>query len=269
MLAWQICLLCTTPVSAGEEEKSQEANSLSGQISGQTVQKNASEAADSSLDLGWKKPLESGPDLIFYFAEAISGKKLKPETYDLLRGVERVQILSDRIVFERVDKEHLDLSFESEHGAKFYDDWKKTKTNTEHKFGKAGLDFLESVESVQINGDRIEVLRKNNEEIQIEMGSKKLHRAFDLRAIRFRQISLAVDSSSQHPAIKDIQGVTAVLNMPGFSLPVDVKEFKKLRLEKENDLTVGVKNPVPGAMRAFLFLPEILRFHFRLARKEQ
>jgi hypothetical protein len=231
--------------------------------------KNADEKKTSIEEiLHWSKPISEGPDQIFYFAEAMSGKTLKPETYDLLRGVNEVTIDKDNIIFHRVDKEELKLGSDTEHGGKFFDDWEKSKVNLQIKFGPAGKEFLDSIASVHVNGDRIEVVRKGAQDTSVDMGQRKLHKAFDLRGLRFRQMSMAVDTSGKHPALKDIEGVTAVINAPGFNFPVDIKEFSKWRLEKENDIRVGVRNPVPSAVRSLFFLPSILRFHFLLPRKD-
>lgn len=219
-------------------------------------------------EIHWTKPISEGPDTIYYFAEAISGKTLKQETYDLLRGVIEVIIEKNKIIFHRVDNEQLQLSSDTEHGAKFFDDWDKSKINLEAKFGPAGKEFLDNIESVHVNKDRIQIARKGPAELCVELGKRKLHHAFDLRALRFRQISLAVDNNGKHPRMKDIEGVSAIINAPGFSFPVGVKEFGKLRLKKGNDINVGVSNPVPAPVRAFLFLPGILRFHFILPRKD-
>lgn len=220
-------------------------------------------------DFSWSKPIKDGPDTIFYFAEAISGKTLKDETKDLLRGVDKVTIDKTKISLHRVDDEQVDFAAESEHGRKFFEDWEKSKINLESKFGAAGKAFLDSIKSVQIDGSRIRIQRSNSDDFTVEMGERKLHHAFDLRGLRFGQISMNVDISNKHPGLKDIDGVSAVINAPGFSFPVRVREFSKLRLEKENDIKVGVSNPVPSAVRTFLFLPSILRFHFKLPRKEQ
>lgn len=244
------------------------AASESSESSNQVVSEAARQDPDDNPALYWKKQIESGPDQIFYFAEAVSGKKLRPETYKLLLGVNHVVIQADRIVFQRADGEEVTFSKDSVHGSKFFEDWEKSKLNLEQKFGAAGKNFLESVDGVLVKDDRIEVQRRNKEEFQVELGERKLHHAFDLRALRFKDIRLAVDKSDEHPYLKDIEGVSAVLNMPGFSFPVEVKEFRKIRMEKQNDIKVGVRNPVPGPMRALLFLPSILRFHFLLSRKD-
>jgi hypothetical protein len=217
----------------------------------------------------WEKPLNEGPDNFYYFVEAVSGKKFKPKTYELLRGVTEVTVEDNKIVFCRVDRETLKLGSDTERGGKFFDDWEKAKINLESKFGTSGREFLESIDRVRVAGDRIEVVRKGKQDTTINLGERLLHRAFDLRGLRFRQLNMRVDKSEDHPTLKDINGVTALINAPGFSFPVEVKEFGKIRLEKGNDIRVGVRNPVPGAVRAILFLPSILRFHFMLPRKEK
>ncbi len=216
----------------------------------------------------WTRRIEEGPDQIFFLAEAVSGKKLKNETFDLLRGVTEVVIEKQEIIFKRIDKEELKISSDTESGGKFFDDWEKSKTNLEDKFGRQGKEFLENIKSVHVSGDRIQVERNGPEELVVELGSKKLHPAFDLRGLRFKQISMLVDHSGDYPCLKDIQGVSAIIKAPGLSFPVEVKEFWKRRLKKDNEIKVAVKNPVPAAVRVFLFMPAILRFHFSLPRKE-
>lgn len=216
----------------------------------------------------WKKSLSEGSDHLFYFVEAISGKKLKTETYELLKGVNEVAIEKSRIVFRRSDNQELEISHDTDGGAKFFSDWEKSKINLEDKFGKSGKEFLDNIASVHLKGDRIEVIRNGPEELVVELGNRKIHPAFDLRGLRFRKISLLVDRKSDFPGLEDIQGVTAVIKAPGLSFPVDVKEFSKKKLEKENEIKVGVRNPVPGALRALLFMPQVFRFHFKLKRKE-
>jgi hypothetical protein len=233
------------------------------------VEAQNSQQGKDEQDFSWNKPLTDGPDTIFYFAEAVSGKTLKQETKDLLRGVDLVTIDEDKISLHRIDNELVELAKESEHGRKFFDDWEKSKVNIESKFGPAGKAFLDSIARVQIDGTRIKIQRSSDDEFTLEMGDRKLHHAFDLRGLRFGQLSMSVETNNEHPWLKDIQGVSAVINAPGFSFPVGVREFSKVRMEKENDIRVGVANPMPGPVRALLFLPSILRFHFKLPRKEQ
>lgn len=265
-----LAVLVNCPViDACQADNIKSASLESTQAGGSESRADAS-SKDTADDLfRWPSKIAEGPETVFYFAEAISGKKLKPKTFELLRGVTDVSLEKGKIVFHRIDKTDLALSSDTEAGAKFYDDYEKAKINLEAKFGPPGREFLESIDSVHIKGDRVEIVRKGNQDTMINLGQRKLHHAFDLRGLRFRQLSVVVDTAGAHPFLKDIEGVTAVINAPGFSFPVEVKEFAKLRLEKENDIKVGVRNPVPPAVRAILFLPGILRFHFRLSRKEQ
>ncbi len=231
------------------------------------LKENESQKSDDE-DIHWTSSINEGTDTIYYFAEAVSGKTLKQDSYDLLRGVTDVLIEKERIRFVRCDKEEIELSAATTHGSKFFKDWEKSKTNLESKFGPAGKQFLENIEAVHVIGDRIEVARKGPELLSVDMGERKFHHAFDLRGLRFSKMSMKVDSSGKNPSLKDIEGVSVILNAPGFHFPVDVKEFAKKRLEKNNDIKIGIKNPVPAPVRAMLFLPPVLRFHFEIARKE-
>ncbi len=215
----------------------------------------------------WKNKLDDGPEDLFYFVEAVSGKKLKDQTFNLLKGVTDIEISEDHIQFFRCDKQSLRVGGDTTGGAKFYEDWEKAKTNLQEKFGDQGKEFLDNIQGIHLAGNRIEVIRKGPEELNIDLGDKKLHPAFDLRSIRFKKIAVTVDNSSTFPKLRDINGVVAVIKAPGFSFPVEVKDFCKVRLEAENDITVGVTDPVPSAIRAFFFLPSIFHFHFRLKRK--
>lgn len=216
----------------------------------------------------WPQALKTGPETLFYFTEAISGKKLKPQSSDLLRGVTEVAMKGQRIVFTRMDNEQLELGPDTAHGAEVLKDWEKAQKNAAKQFGPKGEEFLKSIEAIRLVGDRVEVLRKGEEELSIVMGERKLHHAFDLRGLRFRKISFLIDSSGDHPFLKDIEGVTVLINAPGFSFPVEVKEFHKKKDPKGTDLTVGVRNPVPGAIRAFLFMPAVIRFRFHMPKKD-
>lgn len=215
----------------------------------------------------WASKIETGSEDLFYFVEAVSGKKLKPNTYDLLKGVTDIEIGPTQIKFVRSDKQELIVGADTTGGTKFYQDWEKSKTNLQDKFGDQGRAFLDSIAAVHLTGSRIDVQRKGDDELTVELGDKKLHPAFDLRSIKFRRISMLVDKSGSFPKLRDITGIVAVIKAPGFSFPVEVKDFCKLRLQTENDITVGVTDPVPPALRAFLFLPSIFHFHFRLKRK--
>ena len=215
----------------------------------------------------WKSKIAEGSSDLFYFVEAVSGKKLKTQTFDLLEGVTDIELSDDHIKFIRSDKQELIVGADTTGGAKFYKDWEKSKINLQEKFGDQGKTFLENIQSIHLSGNRIEVNRKGPEEFSVDLGDKKLHPAFDLRSIRFKKIAVTVDSSGAFPKLRDINGVVAVIKAPGFSFPVEVKDFCKKRLETENDITVGVTDPVPSALRAFFFLPSIFHFHFRLKRK--
>ncbi|MBX9724084.1 MAG: hypothetical protein K2X81_21940 [Candidatus Obscuribacterales bacterium] len=229
---------------------------------------NSENKTDDDDSIKWTKPIAEGNDRIFYFAEAVGGKALKKDTYDLLLGVTEVVIEKDKIIFRRSDKEELQFSADTEHGGKFFKDWEKSKHNLEAKFGNPGREFLESIEGVHVDGERILINRKGPPVLSIDMGNRKLHHAFDLKGIRFSSLGMTVDTSGKHPSLKDINGASVILNAPGLSFPVEVKEFAKLKTDKGADIKVGIKNPVPSALKAILFLPAVLRFHFFLQRKD-
>ena len=143
-------------------------------------------------ELKWPLCVSEGPDDLFYFLEAVSGKKFKPKTFDLLHGVTDVTVENNVIVFHRVDKVELRLGHDTERGGKFFEDWEKAKINLEAKFGPSGRDFLDSVDRVHIAGERIEVIRKGAPDLVINLGDRKLHHAFDLRGLRFGRLSMLV-----------------------------------------------------------------------------
>ena len=217
-------------------------------------------------DLKWPNAIQTGSTTLFSFTEAISGKKLKRRSYDLLLGVNQVELRGKRLVFMRVDNQELEMGDDTAHGAETMTDWEKSKTNAAKQFGPKGEEFLDSIKCIKVNGDRVEVLRTDSD-LSVVMGERKLHHAFDLRGLRFRNISFLIDCSKKHPFLKDIEGVTVLLNAPGFCIPVDVKEFHKWKTDKGTDLTVGVRNPVPNALRTVLFMPSVIRFHFFMPKK--
>ena len=218
--------------------------------------------------LKWPQAIDKGPDLFFYFTEAISGKPLKPASYELLKGVTEVCLRDDKIIFKRIDNKELEMGADTAHGAEVKSDWDKAKKKAGKQFGPNGQTFLESIKTIKLNGDRVELIRSGAEEISIVMGERKLHHAFDLRGLRFGKVSFLIDTSQKHPFLKDIDGVSVLINAPGFSFPVEVKEFHKWKNEKGTDLKVGVKNPVPGALRTVLFMPPVIRFHFSMPKKD-
>lgn len=217
-------------------------------------------------DVRWPQSIQTGSTTLFSFTEAISGRKLKRRSYDLLLGVTQVTLKGKRIVFSRVDNQELEMGDDTAHGAETMGDWEKSKTNAVKQFGPKGKEFLDSIQCIKVNGDRVEVLRTDSD-LQVEMGERKLHHAFDMRGLRFRNISFLIDCSQEHPFLRDITGVTILLNAPGFCIPVDVKEFHKWKTDKGTDLTVGVRNPVPNALRTVLFMPPVIRFHFFMPKK--
>ena len=259
------CLLQSGPALGDTSESVQ--NSVVEAKQDVEKQEGEQEFADKIATPKWKTPLEEGSDQLFYFVQAVSGKKLKPVTYELLKGVDLITIEKQRIVFRRCDNAELEISDSTEGGAKFFVDWEKSKVNLEDKFGKSGKEFLENITAVQVKDGRIEIIRNGPDDLLVELGDRKIHPAFDLRAIRFKQISMHVHTDKDLSYLEDIRGVTAVIKAPGFTFPVDVKEFSKKRLEKENDIRVGVRNPVPGPLRTLLLMPQIFHFRFRLMRK--
>jgi hypothetical protein len=225
------------------------------------------ESSDGDADdLKWPQAIESGSTTLFSFTEAISGKRLKRRSYDLLLGVTQVALRGKRLVFTRVDNQELEMGDDTAHGTETMTDWEKSKANAAKQFGPKGKEFLDSIQCIKVNGNRVDVLRTDSD-LSVEMGERKLHRAFDLRGLRFRNISFLIDCSQEHPFLKDITGVTVLLNAPGFCIPVDVKEFHKWKTEKGTDLKVGVRNPVPNALRTVLFMPALIHFHFFMPKK--
>lgn len=218
----------------------------------------------------WKCRLEDGNLELAEFTQAISGKPIKADTEELLKGVVEVHLKPEYLEFRRSDNEQLRLYTESPRGIKMREDWNKAVKNAEERFGPSGRAFLESIAAIRLVDNHIEVDRTGPEEFVVEMGEKTLHRAFDLKALRFKKIRLNLDKSSEHTGLKDIDGVTVVVGAPGLSLPVEVKEFRRFKNDQgDTDVRVGVKNPVPGPLRTLFAMPQVLSFHFVLPKKKK
>lgn len=218
----------------------------------------------------WHKPMESGSDTLLRFTRAITGKPTKPETDRLMTGVTEVIFAEEGLIFQRQDSKRLMIPKASVDGQKLCAEWEQAQANAFEQFGPSGREFLQSILMIKEGEDgRVEIVRSGPEELCVDLGRRKLHRAFDLRGIRFRHIVLEMGTIADHPALTNIDGVTILLNAPGFTLPVDVKQFCKWKnVDECMDVTVGVKNPLPIPFRALLFMPKIMSFHFILPRKE-
>lgn len=227
------------------------------------------EVITGEQDAKWRNSLTlPGGDSLLNFTKAVSGKDTKQSTRDLLNGVIEVNFLDEGLMFKRCDNAQLLISRHSKEGEKLEQDWEKAKRNAEKQFGSSGRAFLSSIKTIRRLGDRIEVIRSDNN-LLVEVGKKKLHHAFDLKAIKFENINLTLGEIRQKPALIDIDGVTVMVNAPGITLPVHVKQFCKWKNEKgDTDITVGIKSPVPAPLRAVLFLPKVVVFNFVLPKRK-
>src|ERR1043165_7906029 len=88
MLLSLCCLLQSGPAWGDTSESVQ--NSVVETKQDVEKQEGEQEFADKIATPKWKMPLEEGSDQLFYFVQAVSGKKLKPETYELLKGVDLI-----------------------------------------------------------------------------------------------------------------------------------------------------------------------------------
>lgn len=220
-------------------------------------------------ELKWQRPFEGEcSDMMIEFTRAMKGKDAKSNTKELMHGVTEMTFLEQGLMFTRSDEERLLILKSSQEGKRLTDDWEKARTNAEKQFGPSGKEFLASIASIKQDGDRIEINRTGKRELLVELGRRKLHHAFDLKAIRFSNINFEMGRINGHPALMDLNGVTVLINAPGFTLPVQVKQFCKWKKPGgEMDVTVGVKTPIPGAIRTLLFLPRICHFHFVMPKK--
>lgn len=221
--------------------------------------------------LKWSKPFQGeANDLMIEFTRAMKGKDAQANTKELMHGVSTLSFLPEGLMLTRQDNAKLLVLKTSVEGKKMVDDWETAQRNAEKQFGPNGRAFLASIEEVRQDGDRLEIHRAGRGELLVELGKKKLHHAFDLKAIRFSNIGFEMGEIKGHPALMDLTGVTVLVNAPGFTLPVEVKQFCKWKKPSgEMDVTVGVKTPVPGAIRTILFLPRICQFHFVMPKKPE
>ncbi|MBY0548660.1 MAG: hypothetical protein K2W95_15420 [Candidatus Obscuribacterales bacterium] len=252
-------------------------SAASSMIMAQTVNPPLSATADPDLeviqgskDAKWQTPLPGQKtDSLLVFTRAITGKETKESTNELLNGVTEMSFLDEGLMFTRSDNARLLIAKTSDEGAVLTQDWEKAKRNAEKQFGPSGRAFLSSIQSIRRQGDRIAVVR-TDEELLVELGQRKLHKAFDLKAIRFGSINFTLGQIQGKPALTDIDGVTVLVNAPGLTIPVHVKQFCKWKKPSgETDITVGIKTPVPGAVRAMLFLPKVVSFHFVMPKKKE
>lgn len=227
------------------------------------------EVIQGSKTAKWQTPLpEQKTDSLLVFTRAITGKETKECTNELLNGVTEMSFLDEGLLFTRSDNARLLIAKTSDEGAELTQDWEKAKRNAEKQFGPSGRAFLSSIQSIRRKGDRIAVVR-SDENMLVELGQRKLHKAFDLKAIKFGSIDFTLGQIQGKPALTDIDGVTVLVNAPGLTIPVHVKQFCKWKKPSgETDITVGIKTPVPGALRAILFLPKVMSFHFVMPKKK-
>jgi hypothetical protein len=225
----------------------------------------------SGKELKWSKPLcGDATDMMEVFTHAMKGKPTKEGTKELMHGVTELTFEEEGLMFKRADNARLLLLKTSEEGEKLTKEWDKAQRNAEKQFGPSGKEFLQSIQTIKQSGDRIEIVRTGKPELLVDLGKKKLHHAFDLKAIRFSGINFALGEIKGHPALMDLNGVTVLINAPGFTLPVQVKQFCKWKKTSgETEVTVGVKPPLPGAIRALLFLPKVVQFHFIMPKKPE
>ncbi len=229
----------------------------------------AVEEISATQEPKWNKPFEGeATDMMMEFTRAMKGKAAKESTRELMRGVIELTFLEEGLMFTRCDNERLLILKNSEEGKRLTEDWDKAQKNAEKQFGPSGKEFLAGIKSIKQDNNRIEINRCGKGDLLVDLGKKKLHHAFDLKAIRFSKINFEMGTINGHPALLDLNGVTVLINAPGFTLPVQVKQFCKWKKSTgELDVTVGVKTPIPGAIRTLLFLPRICQFHFSMPKK--
>lgn len=216
----------------------------------------------------WSSQFPGNSDYMKRFTEAITGKPVKPETAELLNGVTELSLNDDSIEFKREDNAVLRVTRDTDWATEVLSNWQKAQDNAEKRFGPSGKQFLRSIKCIAVNGQQIEIRRESIEPLEVNLGNRKLHSAFDLRGIKFDEIRLCVDSK-EHPGLCDISGVSVTIGANGFSMPVQVKEFRKVIVEGgASDVTVGVQNPIPRPVRRILGMQNVLSFNFLLPKRK-
>ena len=204
--------------------------------------------------------MQQGTTIFARAAEAIIGEPPGPNTQKLLLGVVKIEHKVDSIILTREDGEILSLNRDSESGRTLLQGIDKCSDLARAKFGNTVAETIEHLSCATVDKNTISLQRSGPEVIPVEINQKQ-DKKYWVKEIRLRDITFDVIEHDGRPAIRNVNGVTALLD--AFGWPAEFKEFDRKRNSTGfTQYTVGIKNPIPKALLSLFRLDDILHLKF-------
>lgn len=195
--------------------------------------------------------------------EALSGRKPPAATLKLLQGTTAIVKTGNGFELRRADGSVLKLGSNNSTGVKWSECWSKAEKAARESCGDSGEEFIKSIRAISKQGDRIVIQRSGNDVQLIDLTKLAPNSPVKVGSVRLSHISLRLDTSGPHPAIRDIQGIGGNFSWAGICFSLDLKEFCRWVDEAgRKQVYFAVGNPLPQPMRDFLHISPVIPVQF-------
>jgi hypothetical protein len=202
---------------------------------------------------------------------AVSGKQNSDALEQLLRGVTVLSRVPNGFTLQREDGATLLLPTGTATADRMAACLDKTELEARKRLGNDAADFVHNLTALSCEGDRVSLLHSGAPSVNIPLDGGQPYLPVPLRALRLGTISMrVVDSGPNSAMLQDINGIEATVHAGGVDLTVQPREFLRYKDEAGNtQLFFAIENPVPAFLRGLLHLPERLRFHYVVKKRDK
>lgn len=230
----------------------------------------AAQAPVEVIDITWKEPLSTGSPTLSGVLEAISGKKNKADIENLTKGVVSITREADRFVLRRTDGAMLELPNSSVFGGKMSGSLTKSEENARNKIGEDAALFVHNISALVCEGDEVQLRHKGGETLVVPLPFNQPYLPVKLKELQLSTIKMRLTEENGQRKLRDLRGIVAVVSTGGIDLKIEPREFWRYKDTAGNtNIHFGIKSWLPGPMRAFLRLPEVVHFHFTIRKKDE
>jgi hypothetical protein len=212
----------------------------------------ASESSETAIEVVPRSKLGS-------LFEAISGKKAKPKSAKILSGASQISRVGDRVILKKLNADDTEFSADTEFGGKVIGCLDDAAQSAREKFGPDAAEFVQSLKTISVNGDRVEFERLPADELHITVPETRHWIPFRVREVDVGKLTMRLTEVNGHPALREIDGLKATVRIGKFDLPIVLREFsRRKKADGNTEVTFGIQSLVPLPLRRLLFLKDVM-----------
>lgn len=229
-------------------------------------------SAFASEEMRWDTEFEAGNETMCHLLEAVSGKRTGENTRHLMRGVTSIIKQENDFRLIRADGAELIVPRESKSGERMFSCMEKLERTARKKISEEAAQYVHNVDALIVDGDSIELRHSGKENFDIPLPTNQPWLPVKLKEIRVSNIKLNLVEGKENDVhrIKSIDGIAAIVSSAGVDLKIEPREFWRFKDKKgHTHIVFGIKSLVPGPVRHFLGLPEVMHVNLTIRKKKE